>query len=305
MELFELCWRYTLFRFYKNIREHKGKKGFMIYLRKLYILKHGLRSGILYFRPNALLEQVMAKKLYQILGIDDQADEVKIRKAYRKLALQYHPDRNPNNPDAVEKFKEMAAAYEILGDAEKRKKYDQGLINDQGKEVQPEFKPQHRHEPHADAQNFRHQPKSKTHEPDESNSFRSMPQPKPQYSKNFFFKPQPAFYYFFNTYEDAVRFEQPNFYRNPPVFFYVTPSPLEILLAKINAENLKTKSFGAQHHTHFTREKNQQPSHVFVHSNYGPHMERIIDNLIANMMMLEMIERLVERRADHQRVFSI
>lgn len=263
--------------------------------------------------PNALLEQVMAKKLYQILGIDEQADEVKIRKAYRKLALQYHPDRNPNNPVAVEKFKEMAAAYEILGDAEKRKKYDQGLINDQGKEIRSEFntqpqyrpKPQYQAEPHADEQNVRPQPKSKTNEPDESNSFRTMPRPKPQYSKNVFFKPQPAFYYFFNTYEDAVRFEQPKFYRNQPVFFYVTPSPLEVLLARINAENLKTKSFGAQHHTSFTREKNQQPSHVFVHSNYALQMERIIDNLIANMMMFEMIERAVDRRADHQRAFSI
>ncbi|KTD63274.1 molecular chaperone DnaJ [Legionella santicrucis] len=236
----------------------------------------------------------MTKKLYQILGIDEQADEVKIRKAYRKLALQYHPDRNPNNPVAVENFKEMAAAYEILGDAEKRKKYDQGLIDDQGKEIQPEFntqsqyrpKPRYQPEPHADEQNFR-------------------PQPKHQYRKHFFFKQQPAFYYFFNTYEDAARFEQPKFYRNQPVFFYVTRSPLEDLLARIHAENLKTKSFGAQHHTYFTREQNQQPSHVFVHSNYAPQMERIIDNLIANMMMLEMIGRAVDSRVDHQRVFSI
>lgn len=285
----------------------------MIYLRKLCVLKHELRRGILYSMPNALLEQVMAKKLYQILGIDEQADEVKVRKAYRKLALQYHPDRNPNNPVAVEKFKEMAAAYEILGDAEKRKKYDQGLINDQGKEIQPEFntqpqyrpKPQYQAEPHADKQNFRPQPKSKTNEPGESNSFKTMPRPKPQYSKHFFFKPQPAFYYFFNSHEDAAQFKQPKFYRNQSVFYYVTPSPLEVLLAKINAENLKTKSFEAQHHTYFTKKQNQQPSHVFVHSNYAPQMERIIDHLIANMMLLEMIERAVDRRADHQRVFSI
>lgn len=254
----------------------------------------------------------MAKKLYQILGVDEHADDITIRKAYRKLALQYHPDKNPNNSSAEEKFKEISAAYEILGDAEKRKKYDKGLIDDKGMETQPEFnpkpqyrsKPQYRPEPHSYEENFRPKPKPKTNEPDESNSSRKMPQPKPQYGNHFFFKPQPAFYYFFNSHEDATRFEQPKYHRNRPVFIYVTPSPLEILLATINAENLKTNYVGSQNQARFTKERNQQPPHVFVQSNYAPQMERVIDSLIAHIM-LEMIERVVDRRADHQRVFSI
>ena len=61
---------------------------------------------------------------YRILGISEQADEEQIKHAYRKLAKKYHPDLNPDNPEAEAKFKDVSEAYEILGDAEKRKKYD-------------------------------------------------------------------------------------------------------------------------------------------------------------------------------------
>ena len=61
---------------------------------------------------------------YKILGISEQADEEQIKQAYRKLAKKYHPDLNPDNPEAEAKFKDVVEAYEILGDAEKRKKYD-------------------------------------------------------------------------------------------------------------------------------------------------------------------------------------
>lgn len=68
----------------------------------------------------------MAKRdYYEILGVPRSANTDDIKKAYRKLALKYHPDRNPNNRDAEEKFKEGAEAYEVLGDEEKRRKYDQ------------------------------------------------------------------------------------------------------------------------------------------------------------------------------------
>ena len=68
----------------------------------------------------------MSKKdLYQILGVSKTATDAEIKAAYRKLALKYHPDRNPDNKEAEEKFKEAAQAYEVLSDAEKRKRYDQ------------------------------------------------------------------------------------------------------------------------------------------------------------------------------------
>ncbi len=65
------------------------------------------------------------KDYYKILGVDKKADKAEIKKKYRKLAQKYHPDRNPNNKAAEEKFKEISEAYEVLSDDEKRAKYDQ------------------------------------------------------------------------------------------------------------------------------------------------------------------------------------
>ena len=62
---------------------------------------------------------------YEILGVPRNASEADIKKAYRKLARKYHPDFNPNNKQAEEKFKQTQEAYEVLSDAEKRKKYDE------------------------------------------------------------------------------------------------------------------------------------------------------------------------------------
>lgn len=68
----------------------------------------------------------MAKRdYYEVLGIARGADASEIKKAYRKLALKYHPDKNPDNTEAEAKFKEAAEAYEVLSDADKRARYDQ------------------------------------------------------------------------------------------------------------------------------------------------------------------------------------
>jgi molecular chaperone DnaJ len=69
----------------------------------------------------------MAKKrdYYEVLGVNRDASEEDIKKAYRRMAMKYHPDRNPDNPKAEESFKEAKEAYEILSDAHKRAAYDQ------------------------------------------------------------------------------------------------------------------------------------------------------------------------------------
>ena len=69
----------------------------------------------------------MAEKrdYYEVLGVAKTATNDEIKKAYRKLAMQYHPDRNPGNKEAEDKFKEATEAYEILSDEKKRAQYDQ------------------------------------------------------------------------------------------------------------------------------------------------------------------------------------
>ena len=66
-----------------------------------------------------------ARDYYEILGVSRNASDKEIKQAYRKLARKYHPDVNPGDSSAEAKFKEMNAAYEVLSDPEKRKKYDQ------------------------------------------------------------------------------------------------------------------------------------------------------------------------------------
>ncbi len=65
------------------------------------------------------------KDYYKILGVDRNASDEEIKRAYRKLALKYHPDHNPNDKTAEEKFKELNEAYQVLGDTQKKARYDQ------------------------------------------------------------------------------------------------------------------------------------------------------------------------------------
>ena len=65
------------------------------------------------------------RDLYEIIGVDKNASLNDIKKSYRKIAMKYHPDKNPDDKDAEKKFKESAEAYAVLSDENKRRQYDQ------------------------------------------------------------------------------------------------------------------------------------------------------------------------------------
>ena len=75
------------------------------------------------------------KDYYKVLGVDKKASQEDIKKAYRKLARQYHPDRNPGDAAAEERFKEVQHAYEVLSDPRKRREYDEGLLRAASREL--------------------------------------------------------------------------------------------------------------------------------------------------------------------------
>ena len=74
--------------------------------------------------PRSEVKKLMNGDFYRTLGLSPDSSAGEIKKAYRNLAMQYHPDRNRSNPESEERLKEINEAYEILGDAEKRRRYD-------------------------------------------------------------------------------------------------------------------------------------------------------------------------------------
>src|SRR5579862_5104705 len=91
---------------------------------------------------------------YEVLGLKPDASQDDIRKAYRKLAKEFHPDLNPGKPAAEARFKAVTAANDILSDPEKRARYDRGEIDESGAE-----RPRYSYRPHAEgAQGWKYQP---------------------------------------------------------------------------------------------------------------------------------------------------
>src|SRR4051812_42438363 len=91
---------------------------------------------------------------YEVLGVKRDASADEIRKVYRKLAKEFHPDLNPGKPEAEARFKAVTAAYDILSDTEKRARYDRGEIDETGAE-----RPRYSYRPHAEgAQGWKYQP---------------------------------------------------------------------------------------------------------------------------------------------------
>lgn len=96
------------------------------------MIKRGVRHPFPMPTLTILEDKRMAKNYYKILEISENATEKDIKAAYRKLAKKYHPDLNPNNKEAEQKFREVAEAYGALSDENKRKKYDAEQRQNQG-----------------------------------------------------------------------------------------------------------------------------------------------------------------------------
>jgi curved DNA-binding protein CbpA len=235
----------------------------------------------------------MGKKLYNIIGVDEKADAATIRKAYRKLALKYHPDRNlgEGQEEAAKKFKEVAQAYGILSDEEKRQQYDQGLINDNGEE---QFA-QQPSQPDPMYDDIANKPKKKPNRAPHSSQSNFSTRPT-------FFDPKPALYYFFNEREEAERFKPQHKAPNVRTFIYVTPSPLDVLFSRMNQETSGLDQSNGYDKPDFVEATHENPPHVFMKTNYEPRIEHIIDRLLMSIVLdlLESVTQLLDDNSFQQ-----
>src|SRR5580698_4869078 len=96
-------------------------------------------NGLIEGSANPTRKATLAQDPYQELGVPRSSSADEIRRAFRKLAKQLHPDKNPGNKVAEERFKRVSGAFDLLGDEEKRKKFDRGEIDADGREINRGF----------------------------------------------------------------------------------------------------------------------------------------------------------------------
>lgn len=247
----------------------------------------------------------MSKELYNVLELESETvDQAAIRKAYRKLAMKYHPDKNP---DGVEMFHKIQAAYEILNDEHKRKQYDDGDIDEKGSVIPRPMTP-----PSATARYYpaaaSHTPPTHYRETEEPHDVPMRetprrPKQKPQSAwseprssrasraqTSFFGVPESKHYYFFNSNEDAARFS-PKPLKTIPVFVYITPFPLHTLACLISMSLLPPSPTSIRGPSpaetelpstvRYKERCESYPEHVFVNNYLESRMTHVFNYLLS------------------------
>ena len=265
------------------------------------------------------------KKLYEILELaNEQVDAETVKKAFRRLAIKWHPDRNLDNKEEAEKkFKALNNAYQILGDETKRRDYDKGSIDDHGLPVEPSSPQFNQSAPPKTArpspssvppQAAKPSPKPAPRETrqaprtsEQHTSSRSTTPPKMQRpsssfeSKTFnqprFYKEQPpmqASYYFSHPLKATERLPARPF-KAMPLYVYTVPTNITLtaFFDLLIALDKQAKPYHPPQMDVLFKHHNESkftPEHVSVKTNFAPAMERMIDQLIVLGKILDQIE---------------